>query len=120
MSRWTYSLTDREVEILNMGLDGSSNREIGKAMGISFQTVKNHFKNIYRKMGVHGRTQMATRWALSHSDDSVSFNAAQREEIIRLGEELASLRAQLFAVGIERDNWKSRAARATKFAISSK
>ncbi|MDQ3467893.1 MAG: response regulator transcription factor [Chloroflexota bacterium] len=50
-------LTDRELEILKKVSDGMTNAEIGFALGISAQTVKNHVTSILRKLAVNDRTQ---------------------------------------------------------------
>ncbi len=49
-------LTDRELEILRKVSDGMTNAEIGYALGISPQTVKNHVTSILRKLAVNDRT----------------------------------------------------------------
>jgi len=53
-----HSLTEREAEILECVLKGSSNAEIAAALSISVGTVKNHVYNVYRKMGVRTRGQL--------------------------------------------------------------
>jgi DNA-binding NarL/FixJ family response regulator len=50
-------LTSRELEILKRVSDGLTNIEIGYALGISPQTVKNHVTSILRKLAVNDRTQ---------------------------------------------------------------
>lgn len=50
-------LTDRELEILRKVSEGMTNAEIGYALGISAQTVKNHVTSILRKLAVNDRTQ---------------------------------------------------------------
>ncbi|MDP9368144.1 MAG: response regulator transcription factor [Chloroflexota bacterium] len=50
-------LTDRELEILRKVSNGLTNAEIGVALGISAQTVKNHVTSILRKLAVNDRTQ---------------------------------------------------------------
>jgi DNA-binding NarL/FixJ family response regulator len=42
---------------------GLSNREIGNALEISIETVKEHVQNILRKLDVNDRTQAAV-WAV--------------------------------------------------------
>jgi DNA-binding NarL/FixJ family response regulator len=42
---------------------GLSNREIGRSLGISIETVKEHVQNILRKIDVADRTQAAV-WAI--------------------------------------------------------
>lgn len=51
------ALTVRERQILQLLEHGSSNAEIGAALSISPLTVKNHVQKMYRKLGVHNRTQ---------------------------------------------------------------
>jgi len=52
-------LTPREEEILKLLATGESNREIGKRLFISEQTVKNHVASIFRKLHVNDRTKAA-------------------------------------------------------------
>jgi DNA-binding NarL/FixJ family response regulator len=69
-------LTDRELEILRKVSDGMTNAEIGYALGISAQTVKNHVTSILRKLAVNDRTQAVVtalrRGWLSIDDDGQS------------------------------------------------
>jgi NarL family two-component system response regulator LiaR len=53
------TLTAREEEILKLLATGESNREIGKRLFISEQTVKNHVASIFRKLQVNDRTKAA-------------------------------------------------------------
>ena len=50
------SLTPRELEVLQLVADGSSNREIGQQLMLSEATVKSHLVHIYDKLGVRSRT----------------------------------------------------------------
>ena len=52
-------LTNREFQVLRHVALGLSNREIGAALGISVETVKEHVQNILRKLNVGDRTQAA-------------------------------------------------------------
>lgn len=51
------SLTDREVEVLQLVRDGSRNREIAESLFISEDTVKVHVSRIMNKLGAKDRTQ---------------------------------------------------------------
>jgi DNA-binding NarL/FixJ family response regulator len=53
----SVSLSPREMEILELICQGTSNKEIAKRLGISYQTVKNHVTAILHKLGVNDRTQ---------------------------------------------------------------
>ena len=53
------TLTAREEETLRLLATGESNREIGKRLFISEQTVKNHVASIFRKLQVNDRTKAA-------------------------------------------------------------
>jgi DNA-binding NarL/FixJ family response regulator len=52
-----HPLSEREMEVLNLVVEGKSNKEIASILGISHQTVKNHITSILRKFGVEDRTQ---------------------------------------------------------------
>jgi RNA polymerase sigma factor (sigma-70 family) len=54
-----HDLTPREEETLKLLATGDSNREIGRRLGISEQTVKNHVASIFRKLQVNDRTKAA-------------------------------------------------------------
>jgi len=54
-------LSDRELEVLRLLAAGLPYREIAEELFVSINTVKAHAKNIYSKMGVHGRMQAAER-----------------------------------------------------------
>ncbi|MGI5170737.1 response regulator transcription factor [Spirillospora sp. CA-253888] len=49
--------TAQELRILNAIGQGYSNRRIARSVGISEKTVKNHVYSIFRKLGVHSRTE---------------------------------------------------------------
>ncbi len=54
-------LTDRELEVLRLLADGSSNEEIAERLVLTTGTVKTHAHNIYAKLGVRGRVQAIKR-----------------------------------------------------------
>jgi DNA-binding NarL/FixJ family response regulator len=56
-------LTKRENEVLKQLAFGLTNKEIAQALGISYETVKEHVQHILRKIGVSDRTQAAV-WAV--------------------------------------------------------
>ncbi|TWT94043.1 Transcriptional regulatory protein DegU [Botrimarina colliarenosi] len=56
-------LTAREDEVLKQLAFGLSNKEIAQALGISYETVKEHVQHILRKLNVADRTQAAV-WAV--------------------------------------------------------
>lgn len=52
-------LTEREVEVLGLVARGMGNREIGRMLFISENTVKNHVRNILEKLHLHSRVEAA-------------------------------------------------------------
>jgi DNA-binding NarL/FixJ family response regulator len=56
-------LTNRETQVLRHLALGLSNKEIGRSLSISIETVKEHVQNILRKISVTDRTQAAV-WAV--------------------------------------------------------
>ena len=52
-------LTPRELEVLELIAQGSSNREIADLLSISERTVKNHMSSILSRLNLRDRTQAA-------------------------------------------------------------
>jgi DNA-binding NarL/FixJ family response regulator len=63
LDRDEVPLTNRELQVLRHVALGLSNREIGRSLGISIETVKEHVQNILRKIDASDRTQAAV-WAI--------------------------------------------------------
>ena len=55
------TLTERELEILELIAAGSSNPEIARTLVVSDKTVRNHVSNIFAKLGVPDRAQAIVR-----------------------------------------------------------
>lgn len=51
------NITARELEVLHLASDGLTNRQIGRRLGISENTVKNHIRNILEKLHLHSRME---------------------------------------------------------------
>ena len=58
-------LSDREKQIVQLVAQGYRNKEIGEKLFISEQTVKNHLHNIFDKLGVSDRLELAL-YAIHH------------------------------------------------------
>jgi DNA-binding CsgD family transcriptional regulator len=52
-------LTPREADVLEHLRQGRSNAEIALALHVSVETVRTHRRNIYRKLGVRTRRELA-------------------------------------------------------------
>jgi DNA-binding NarL/FixJ family response regulator len=59
--RSEMSLTEREREVLRLIVEGMSNSEIAKALGISVHTAKAHVCSILQKLSVADRVQAAVK-----------------------------------------------------------
>jgi two-component system, NarL family, nitrate/nitrite response regulator NarL len=55
----TFGLTKRELEIVAAVVAGYSNKEIAKKFLISEDTVKHHVTNVFDKLGVYNRLELA-------------------------------------------------------------
>jgi DNA-binding NarL/FixJ family response regulator len=53
------TLTAREREIADAVGDGATNRDISETLKLSVQTVKNHLRNVFHKLGVSSRVELA-------------------------------------------------------------
>lgn len=56
------NLTKREKEIVKLVVQGDRNKAICKKLFISEKTVKSHLTNIFKKLGVRNRHQLAIRF----------------------------------------------------------
>jgi DNA-binding CsgD family transcriptional regulator len=54
-------LTGREIEIVRLVAARRSNKEIGTALGISARTASTHLSNIFAKLGVESRGELADK-----------------------------------------------------------
>jgi DNA-binding NarL/FixJ family response regulator len=52
-----WGLTSREGEVLALLTEGASNAQIASALFVSVETIRSHVKQVYRKLGVHTRSQ---------------------------------------------------------------
>ena len=73
-TRKQFGLTPRELEIVGAILGGYSNNDIAAKFSISEKTVKHHLTNIFDKLGVSNRLELAL-FALHHNLASVAVSA---------------------------------------------
>jgi DNA-binding NarL/FixJ family response regulator len=52
-------LTPREAEVLELLQDGATNAQIAHRLSIGVETVRTHARNIYRKLGIGSRRELA-------------------------------------------------------------
>lgn len=53
-----YGLTQREVEVVALLVDGLRNKEAGRALGISPRTVETHRQRVMQKLGATSALQL--------------------------------------------------------------
>lgn len=58
-----YNLTEREKEILNKLIQGLGYKQIASDCYIARETLNTHMKNIYRKLNVHSRAEVAAKFS---------------------------------------------------------
>ncbi len=54
-----YHLTERQRDIVKYAVTGQSSREIADSLELSFHTVNTHMKNIYRRLDISTRAELA-------------------------------------------------------------
>ena len=52
-------LSKRELEVAGLAVRGKTNREIAEGLFVSVRTVQNHLQNVYGKLGVSNRDELA-------------------------------------------------------------
>lgn len=65
---YTKSLTRREEEVVNLLLQGYSNKQIALALHISERTVEFHLRNIYAKLQVNSRVELILKLGKTTGD----------------------------------------------------
>lgn len=51
-------LTNREQQVVRLAAAGKTNAEVGRELGISFETVNKHLDHSYRKTGARNRAAL--------------------------------------------------------------
>ena len=51
------ALTERQIEVLKLVMEGNRNQDIASLLFISEETVKAHLKHVMEKLGAMDRTQ---------------------------------------------------------------
>ena len=84
-------ITYREMHILSLSAQGYSNKEIAEALGLAYQTVKNNFHRLMKKLGAKTNAQalllamqsgmISIEYISDDMDESLSLTVGQREEI---------------------------------------
>jgi len=67
--RPTFGLTPRELEVVSTVVEGYPNGDIAQRFSISVKTVKHHLTNIFGKLGVSNRLELAL-FAVHHRLES--------------------------------------------------
>lgn len=57
-----YSLTKQELRVVDLILLCKSNKEVSEVLFISVNTVKQHIKNIFKKIGIHSRIEFISHF----------------------------------------------------------
>jgi len=56
-----YTLTDRELDVVELIVAGASNKLIADELSLSLATVKTHLQHVFKKLGVSSRTGVSAR-----------------------------------------------------------
>ena len=70
----TFGLTPRQLDIVSAIVSGSTNQDIAQQFSISSNTVKYHLTNMFEKLGVTNRIELA-RFAVQHRLDPTRYTA---------------------------------------------
>ncbi|MCY4512072.1 MAG: helix-turn-helix transcriptional regulator, partial [Bdellovibrionales bacterium] len=65
------NLSKREIEVVMLVLEGSTNREVAHDLCVAEKTVKFHLTNVYKKLNISRRSQIFWKLPLA---DFISIN----------------------------------------------
>jgi DNA-binding NarL/FixJ family response regulator len=54
-------LSERELDVVRLVVDGRSNDEIAVRLGIGAKTVESHLRRLFERLDIASRTELATR-----------------------------------------------------------
>lgn len=80
VQRWPLTL--REVQIIVECLKGRSNKQAGRVLGISHETVNKTLDKAYAVIGVHGKDELAARLLIADIDNTPFHQAIN---LVRVG-----------------------------------
>jgi DNA-binding NarL/FixJ family response regulator len=60
-----FGISNREMQVITHVVAGYTNKDLGRKLGISEQTVKHHLTNIFDKLGVSNRLELVL-FAIDH------------------------------------------------------
>ena len=65
-----FQLTPAEIGVLNLLLQGNSNRAIAEILVLSVRTVESHISNSLGKTGCRSRLQLSLWWMQQDTEDN--------------------------------------------------
>ena len=75
-----YNLSPREIEVIELVVQGKSNQEAADKLFVVEKTVKFHLTNVYKKMGIKSRAQLIVKVMMSRDGEpretAIDFGAA--------------------------------------------
>jgi len=74
----TLRLTPKEVAVVTLVAVGRSNREISTELFVTVKTVEYHLGNVFAKVGVRSRTELAAWWHAGHPQVRTSSSDRQK------------------------------------------
>src|SRR5690606_39119390 len=57
--QWDGLLTERELDVARLVVQGRTNRQVAASLYVSVRTVEVHLGRVFRKLGVRSRTELA-------------------------------------------------------------
>ena len=66
-----HGLTPREEQVAQLVASGASNKDVASTLYVNAKTVEYHLANVYRKLGIRTRTDLALFWQDSDRADPV-------------------------------------------------
>lgn len=74
-------ITEREVSVMELVIEGKKNTEIAEHLFISVNTVKNHLKNIFKKMKVSSRAEAVAKFLQMNAKETEALPSVRAKAI---------------------------------------
>lgn len=97
-------LSNRELEITQLLIEGRSDKDIASSLQISKSTVNNHLTNIYKKLGIKSRKEIFSNpimLRINYQEEKIRRITMTFEQELELSEFIASIYKKAYETNVD-------------------